>query len=769
MHFNKKKGLILSILINVSFLLFFYHANIFHPNKYLFSNHDDGLKTYYNFVWHQNDNSLLELNSTNYPYGEFILYEGSSPFFNNLKNIIFKVIPSLNDYSVAILNLIVFLSYLCGVSFLYLIFIRFALPYYLSAISANAVILLSSQILLLNPAGHFWLSLVCYFPIGWFLLIKYFESNRKIKWSLLISLNIFIWAFIHVYLSNTLIFFVAGVHLFKLIFNGKSYFNKQLLLHIFIQIFLPVILVITAYKTLDTHTDRIDMPFLIEHIATFYSVFLSEHTPLKSIYSLFFDLNKIYEYRWGEKGNYVGLIVNLSIITFVITTIILFVKRKIKVLQEFLPLQYYPYLLASILLLLLSMLIPIRLLPMDFINMLPLIKQFSGVGRFAWGFYYVVAVLSFIFIYNLLSKVRYGTIVFYILLIISFTEAVSYHSIVSKRIKIHKNPFSINHIRESEKILTKIDKNEFQAILPLPYYFKYNLPFKGSNFDNSIYASLVASTYSKLPIFSVFLSRPSVSEALSIYKMLMPVTYQKPIKQVVENGKDLAVIVYNKDTSLLSFNEKILLKKAVPYLKNSNYSILSLSIDNLLKSVDTTLLGKYHNLKDSLHNKNGWMVSDTTSFIYYNNFDTLKSDIVYKGNGALKGLKKDYIVAAKFFTQNIDTSKEYVLTFWYYNYVWDQTFNSCIIRETDSLNNTLQWISFSPVSTSLIDDWWYFSEHKFKIKSNSGNITVMFHGGNYFKNWFVADELLIYPAGKDIFRTENNGDKIYCNNKMIKK
>jgi hypothetical protein len=69
-----------------------------HPNEYVFTSANDGLKTYYNFAWHgYHDTSFLELNGMNYPYGEFILFEDSLPLFSTVKKLLSFCYPKIAD------------------------------------------------------------------------------------------------------------------------------------------------------------------------------------------------------------------------------------------------------------------------------------------------------------------------------------------------------------------------------------------------------------------------------------------------------------------------------------------------------------------------------------------------------------------------------------------------------------------------------------------------------------------------------------------------
>lgn len=767
----KKFGLLACLSISIIFLSIVYNKAFFSPNKYLFSSECDGIKNYYNYVNHiKNDTSLTKLSGISYPYGENIFMEDSLPLMSTIIKAIAFVFPSINSYTIGILNFLLLISLAIGALFMYLIFRSFSIPPFLSAVSANSVCILSSQFLLLNPFGHWGLSFICFFPIGWYLLIRYFQNSNQIKWSILIAINILVWTYTHVYLGFIILFFTFISHFLKGIFEFKSYIkNTKNYFDIAIQIILPVLIIFSIIYFTDHHPDRINMPFIANYTANFYSVFVPAISPLKPLYNLFFDLSIQNNYLWCRVGNYIGLTSNLAIFSFVFISVFYFIIGKPKKILNFLPFNMLLFVLASFILLLFSMAVPIKYFSNSFLNIIPLIKQFSTLGRFAWAFYYVIVVFSMVLFYKLLYNKIWGKALLYFLVFLYIFEGSFYHFKESKTIIMQPNTFNKNYLPDDQKILAEINNKKFQAILPLPYYFKFSLPFAVSNSDSSIYSSMVASYYCSLPIISTYLSRPSVSESLKIFKQLMVYPYQKAVPPIVKDGREIAVIIYNSDLNLLNENEKRILDKCTVYLKSATYTIFDLSIDSLTKYNFYENEQTFNQIKSTLLFHNGLMVKDTNEFMVYYNFDSLKSSINYNGTGAFYGLKNENSIIFKTSTKKMDTSKEYIVSFWYYNYIWDQTFNTVTISESDSNGINMQSLNYSPVETNTIDGWWYLSEYKFKIKSEKSILTILFHGDNYFENWFAIDDFLIRPTDTDIYRLVNEKGKetIYKNNRKF--
>ena len=766
-----RKGLLVSTIICIALLFSFYGKNILHPNEYVFTAANDGLKTYYNFAWHgYHDTSFLELNGMNYPYGEFILFEDSLPLFSTVKKLLSFYYPKINNYSVGILNILILLSFIIGVVFFYAIFRLFELPPIVSALSSNAVVFLSSQITLLSPIGHLGLSFVCFFSMGWYFLLKYLKGPKQFKWSIIIALNVLLWAFTHIYLGFILLFFLFGVHILYIIFNYKKFSNFKLrFLHVSIQVFFPILLILLLYKFFDTHPDRIDMPFLIDYKASFHSVFLSDTSPFKPVYNLFFNTDIIKTQLWGNTGNYIGISSNIAIISFIALAIVYFLRKKGTNPFTYFKGNLYFFLGSAVLMLFFSMAIPTRFIPLSIINSLSVLKQFLALGRFAWAFYFVITTCSIVFLFKYLKQFSKGYILFYLLLSLYFVEAIPNHLNISKISAVSKNPFTHEFLREDERVLMELNDTDYQAIIPLPYYFKFNLPFSTKHTDESIYGSMVASVHSGLPILSIYLSRPSVSEGLSIFKLFNPYPYQQMLPQLVKDGRDLAVVLYNTDSLTLEPNAKSILNRSKLIKMGDKYSIYTLTVADMFSSNQAVPSQTSKFNKNELFQKHKCWVTDTNQFIFYTGFDSLPSNVTYRGKGAYVGKKSEYNEICKFSTNKLNRLVEYKVSFWYYNHIWDQTFNSCIIAETDSTQKNLQWLTFSPIKTTIIDGWWYLSEYSFKPVSTNSTITIMFKGGREFEDWFSIDELLIRPANFEVYQYEyeNDTNLLTLNNKLV--
>ena len=520
----------------------------------------------------------------------------------------------------------------------------------------------------------------------------------------------------------------------------------------------------------DHHLNRINMPFLAGHRASLSSVFIPTISVFKPLYEGAFDLSDINNKSFPSIGCYIGLASNFAIILGLFLTFFFYLKGKRELIKKFIPIEAFPYIFSSILLLLYSMAIPLQYLPEDVVNKIPLIKQFSGLWRFGWAFYYVIVVACIVLLHRFFSERKWGQSIVYIFIFLYFIEGMGYHLKISKEIALAPNGFNKNFLTLNQKILTTLDEKNFQAILPIPYYFLFSVPF-GKNFidaaDASYYSSMVASYHNSMPIMSTYLSRPSVSETMNIFKQLMPYPYQKPITNIISDGRDIAVVVQVKHLTKLDENELEILKKSTLLFQNNEIQIYRLTIESLQTNNKPEREKNYAAVKPYLKVKNGVKVSDTSEFFIYYNFDTCASDISYTGKSSFYGKKENYNMVYEASTSMMDTSIVYNLSFYYYNHVWDQTFNSLVINEKDSAGADLQFEYISPLEVNQIDGWWYFYERNIKIKSNKSKLSIFFKGENKFENWFATDNFLLKPNDLDVWyeAEKNDTSVIYYNNK----
>ncbi len=761
MKHSGKTGFLITFLIGFLLLSVIYPKVLFAPNQYMFNKTGDG--NYFIYAWHiKHDKSFSHFDGISYPYGESISMD-SLHIYSSFMKVVSLVFPASEKYAIGFLNFLILISVCFGAAFIYLIFIHFQLPVLISVLAANAIAFLSSQVWLLSPWGHYGLTFVCFFPMAWYFLIRYYDKPNILT-SALIGLNIIFWTFSHVYLGFIISLFVLLFHLISLLLKRKLPQKAgPFILSLFIQLAGPFIVFLVLHISAGQHPDRINMPFTTDYSNTFSSVFFPVHSPFQSLYFWARDF-ALKTNSWNKIGVYIGLAANIILVLSVVKAVLALAKGNGRDLKPYFSRDLDLYLISAFVLLLYSMAIPTKYLPEDILNKLPLITQFSSLGRFGWGFYYVINVFCIVFIFRLTGRLKGWKYLSYAFIFIIFAEGLQIHIIQAGKISQYPNLYLEENLSENQKLLTRIPEERFQAILPLPYYFKFSVPVTSPGTDSSILYSQLAAYYSGLPIMSTYLSRPSVSETMNIYRQLLPFPFHRPVEKVVSDGRDILVITCNTDSPELNANEKLILQKSELLETNSDISLFRLCTDSL--SSNDNGIRKDSFITAKLYPNNKLLVSDTTHFFIFHDYEEINSDIAYLGRGAYKGIKDQYSVLCDTPLCVFDTSLTYRLSLWYYNYLWDQTYATLVINEKDSCGKDLLYDYYSPVKGELIDDWWYLSERIFKVRSDKGRLKIFIHGRDLFKNEIYIDQFLLKPEDLTVYQTEKTetGSIILKNN-----
>lgn len=754
------------ILLSFIVLASLYSDVLFHPNDFLFSIKGDGLKNYFNYVYHiKHDPGYFSFEGMNYPYGETIFMVDCHPFYSNLLKFISQNIFDVSPYAIGILNATMLGSLVICSLFVFLIFDYYKFAWYLSIPGAIAIAFLSSNVLLWE-VGHYALSYVCFFPISWYLILKYNASDDKIKYSILILINTLFWYYTHVYLGIIILGFTFSFHFFSFLLNKKNVDVKRAL-SFTIQVILPAIIVYSIITIADNHVGRINMPYIHDHKASVYNVFFPNHSYLRPLYEFFFDLSPQENQTWSKIGNYIGLSTNLILIFIILLTLFSLLVRKKWILKGVLSKFDVVIILSSIALLLFSFAFPFKY-NLDYL--LPsILKQLVGLGRFAWPFYFIIIIYSLLLIRKLFNNKTSGIIILAAIVLL-FSEGLSYHLALRKTISKYPNIFikdSMSGINSNG--FKTLNFKDYQAIIPIPFYHGYlSLHSYESTFDIKE-LSMKLSYTSGVPLMSALLSRPSVLESKNILQLFSPPFYNKPIKGKL-NDKPILMVLSKQEHSLL---EKKLLNKAKKVFDSERFELYELPVDSLFMGDNEKYIHEFISQKDSfnLDIESGYFFKDSST-IYYDSFENFENEKAYRGKGSLSKEKKSLNVIYKSKPGEYEQNVEYNLSFWYYNHLYDQTFNSIWIALKDSTDKTFYYKNFNPAKSNIYDGNWALNEITFKFQHKGDYLVLVSKGADLYSDSIYIDELLIRPNNQNLFKPVNSNTSLQSiiirNNETIK-
>lgn len=753
---NKLYPKILLIGLTLAFLLTFYGKIIISPNSYLFNSNGDGIKNYFTYAQQIKEKSYFTSEAMNYPYGEIFMYLDCHPALTLMLKALSVPFPIIQNYSIGIVNLLMIFSIGLAAWLLFLIFRRLCVDPWLAALSAFSIAVLSPQIFRLT--GHYALSYSCFFPLTWYLLIRFYTSDRIIKWSLFLGLNALFWFFIHAYLGMIAVAFTASVLAIDFLISfRKRVVDFHFYIALFLQSILPMILFRGFVWMIDTHTGRTHNPFgYLQYTSNFDSVFFPTYPPLSKIAKAYFNIQQ----QW-EGLSYIGIISIIAIITASIYFLIKILTRNVS-LKSISENERWMYLslTSSVILLFLSFGYPFSWNMEYLLDKLSLLKNFRGVGRFAWVFFYVITVFSVWFLSRLFESknVKYKlNLVLFVVPVLYFSEGLPYHQDIAKHITQSPNYFNESYLDSSLKTaLHSIQPEQYQAIIPLPFYHIGSENFGKEATDKSYRLSMLFGYHTQIPLMSNYSTRTSIWEAKKVMQIVSPGFYLKEVKADITDRKPF-LIIHTKEE--LPYWENDMKSRATLLFENDELALYEISYRALVRNPVFDWLKLYNNIKDQLVTiGDGFEVfaKDSLSYLYYNSFDSHKDSFVFAGEGALSGLKKDYTPLKQFEKGELKQGKQYTVSFWIYNggdnFGQDVPGGVIFINTIDNKGN-VQWLDIQSMSYSeIINENWSMIEYTFTAPSDSTENALYIKADDHSKVVFHLDELLIREKGVDMYK-----------------
>lgn len=715
---------IITVFISIFLTGIIYNDIFLSPNEYLFSASGDGIKNYYtsqNYIKHGDLGFATK--GLNYPYGELLSFTDNQPSLSWIMLVLKKSFPSIDKYVIGIYNFLMLLSISIAALFYYLIARKFYLPKIYSVCIALIIAFLSPQIE--RFTGHYALGYVCFVPILWYLIIRLYEDKFQWKISILIFLYNLFFGFIHPYYVLIGSLFVVVFAFSDFLYSSDK--NWKLLFKQIVFAILPALFLQGIFSVFDTIIDRPTNPWGILNYATrFEGLFVPVFSPMLDW------LNSIINVRGTdiESRSYVGLVGTLVFVLSIIK-IVKYIRRKQfhLIFKPVLPSTLRTSLLTAILILIFAMAVPFRIGFGFLLEVLPAIKQFRSLGRFAWIFYSVFTMYASFYLYLLYRKYNYSKkkIAFGIVVLSLLLWTTEAYINNSNAIKYISNKSASMYYDESLlKTIDslKIDKERFQAILPMPMYI-IGSEVIGIHKDNNgtVFHSMHVSSVLGLEIISTMLSRSSLSQTEKLASICSDslLSRREYINDITK--KEILIVTKNAD---LTEGEQFVLSNA-RYLFSDQLGFGYYSLD------PTKLLQRdYH--------------KDGTEITIRSGETQLKEDWFYW----------DCKSRMLNVTKKLRGAGDYELTFWLK--LTNKHFASKFTEwRLDEKGNTIEKKEYESSVFSNIENGWVRVRHQFSYDENVNAI-----------KFFIRNEedsvrnILIKPLGKKVFTKTDN--QIFINN-----
>ncbi len=749
------------LLISTALILYYYGPFLIHPQSFLFNGSGDGLKNYYTYVWYiQNNAFSTEFSGMNYPYGEHLLYTDCHPLPVFLLKLLSFIHPIFAENCIGILNVALLISPILAAVVLYRIFRNLQIDQPLATASAVGLMMLSPQTFRLT--GHLALSYSFCIPISIYLIQKYFQNQTSRKYIILLFTNTLFWFTIHAYLGMMSLILSAAIGVFMMFhkeqrLNGIKLFSAGSFAFIAFYVFL----ILT-----DNHVGRTNNPWGIYELhASFSSIFLPKRGPISELIKhLFPSIDPSIEgiSYIGIISLFVSIILSFQFIYYKIK----FRNEKTHTIINHPLLRYLTWIGVSCLMF--SMLFPFWWKLEKLLEYFTFIKQFRAIGRFSWLFYFIIGIVATYKMQQYSDRKNHPKIVSKFLIPLIFLsipvwESKDYHLEIQQNARKYINIFDFHQLSDEIKNnLKSINSKNYQAIIPLPYYYIGSDNY-GKTANDSIYKlSKTLSFHLNMPIMASFLSRTSISDSKKMMQITGLGLYPKKLKNDIIDIRPFLLLVNKTGVT----NEELnIIKRSKLLIQSTTFSLYEITKSALFHDDRNETWNNAIQLNESLAN------SDEVIYENFENcsFSGLLSNASKQINGGI------YTVLHSINKGHFQKDQEYILSMWMNNAGknsgQDQLSGYCFIEK--NYINKKTWITgaISPnQSTNIFGDWSFVEIH-FWGQEPSASYDIMFKRDGYINHPIEIDHLLIRPANKDyrnIFIWKNDSIMHYNGHLIVK-
>ena len=468
-------------------------------------------------------------------------------------------------------------------------------------------------------------------PMLIWLLLK-FNSKKTYLFSVLIGLTTFLAAGMHMYFFALFGFLFLFYWIYVLSSGQMKLKEYKWMLHVFIQLIIPLILVQILSGFNDTVTDRTTHPWgLFAYRAHPASVFLPIQKPYAEILK---TIGMKQDYEW-EAFAFIGLVALIGFIAGIVQMVKRIRQKQIwwKVSDNQMMTAFF---WASIASLLLSFSIPFNMGLTFLLDYMGPIQQLRALARFSWLFFYVLNILVFIGIFHLWKRglfmklLALSALVF--LLYDGYLNVSSYAPRLNNRIPELDDSANLG---PENAWVSLINPNTYQAILPLPYFHVGSENVWLESKCDIMRQSVIVSLKSGLPSMGVALSRTSISQSYKNLELRSIPVGPYRVKNDLPNQKPLLVMVDNCQD--LNPSEKALVNNSLPVWQGPKFSFYSLPVAML----DTIGLKGQKAFEDEMRQVREGQI-DSTRVLFFDGFEGNPTADAFGGSGAFTGPMKEW-------------------------------------------------------------------------------------------------------------------------------
>ncbi|NQV51874.1 MAG: hypothetical protein HQ500_01760 [Flavobacteriales bacterium] len=525
------------------------------------ASNEDGLKNYFTLAYHVAfDANPFWFEGMNYPYGEHLVFTDGQPLVGMALWFLDIFLP-IADWLPWLLPLLLIASFYWGGLLLFRILSGEGGTLWFSALLATGIMLLSPQWFRLG--GHYSLAHGIVIPLVIYSLWKW----TKGYWSYRpLMVLIFLSGFIHPYFAAMTAGLAFCFLIVQQMINGAALNRKTWATTLAIPLS-PLLLFQALLWLTDPVTDRPENPYgYLIYRATWRSIL----APANEHYaSSMWWLESIGEPA-VEGSFYIGLLGLTGAIIALISGLIYVRKTKLS----------FPNMLflGAIPILLLALGWPFVWPYFDhLLEVAGPLRQFRGIGRFAWVFFYAANLSAALLLVRLWRRTLRWKALAVIGLSLLFFEAWMNREPLKLSTSGGSSVFS-------QPTQLSIDATAFDAILPLPYFHIGSEQCRTLHPSGIVESSFDLSMETGLPLLSVQMSRTSLSQTLNSLALTRHLMEMPEIATL--HSEDRWLVLYDESQILPPFQMQ-LIGRSTPVGMFGNKQLLALDasvIEDVLKA-----------------------------------------------------------------------------------------------------------------------------------------------------------------------------------------
>ena len=771
-----------AVMIIAAVLLWAKHGDwLKNAHDYMLLDSPDAFKNYMTSAWHvRYDAGYTHYEGMNYPYGEHVLFTDNQPVFTAALQWLSRHVSDISSQTVGLMNWFQVVSMLLGACAIFLLLRKLHIPVWYAGIASLGILFLSPQNNRFDT--HFGLSHTWILPLLLLLLCRYEERDSRRYQSLLIGILLFFSAQLHFYNFGVSAIFLGLYTLYQILtdFRWKNIAKRSY--HLIVMVVLPFTLLNLWVHWSDYCPDRPANPWGFTHyIAYWEGIFLPyENMPVFQ----WIDRNIIHIRRIDpESQAYTGVVV------FAFTLWVVF-KRKFRMFDPAWDAAAYhrvhkKYMngvfAAGFALVLIGCGFPFAIPGMEWmVDYLGPFRQFRGLGRFTWIFYYGANMLVFYILWNKsshyqvnqtwkqeleilvsgiksrqwrglhLPNTRKWAIAILPLFIMCW-EALVFQKL--NKIETAPSPAQPGTATASpDHWLNKVDYSGFQALMPLPYYH-----VGSENIWLDIYYPLFKKTqytayHTGVPDMGVFMSRSSIGRMVKSVQWSLPPCETPAIFGDLSDFRPIALMIEPAKWDEVQKKYAHLVSKASTVYESPELRIMSLMPDSVrvyarerMKKVESEASNP-----DLQKLENGWMARNLNGrWFKHLDFDNQKQETHNFSGSSAMGISAD----TTWLVKEAIPKGVYQLSLWI-NVAQDMGMTQELkIVQNNTADGHQIYFRHEGMRfyiETIVGDWALFNVEFTVYEDNSITGAYLHKKGVFTPFWY--DEVLVKPNDADLYR-----------------